>query len=322
MSKAIRIRLVAGLACVLLASAVPHASAQDRPCAEALSGLGAAISAGDPRRIVAAERIVDIESDCGTPERVRAKSRSAIAHADLAQRLRAGGVPARERLQLLEQARTLARPWQLMSAIGDTLQEISGPGGKPDYAAASLAYLEALNDLTDPVKEPDPPAAQFDRIRRLAMQTRALAGDFVPGEGLATRSLRGIKPEAFATPVQFEYDSDRMTALGQRYASEAAAILATESRPRILLVGHTDPVGSDAHNDALSLRRATAFKAALVQAGYAAAAIEIKGLGKRGRFVLEDRGRYSEAEVHQIMRRVEICYRDRKPTSDPGTNCQ
>ena len=50
---------------------------------------------------------------------------------------------------------------------------------------------------------------------------------------------------------------------------------------KILLTGRTDPVGTDAHNDALSKRRAESVSALLVQLGVPRSNIEIQALGAR-----------------------------------------
>ena len=50
---------------------------------------------------------------------------------------------------------------------------------------------------------------------------------------------------------------------------------------KILLTGRTDPVGTDAYNDALSKRRAESVSALLVQLGVSRSNIEIQALGAR-----------------------------------------
>jgi outer membrane protein OmpA-like peptidoglycan-associated protein len=51
--------------------------------------------------------------------------------------------------------------------------------------------------------------------------------------------------------------------------------------PDLVVVGHTDKVGSDVFNDALALRRAEAVRTALIARGVAAANIVAVGRGKR-----------------------------------------
>lgn len=58
-------------------------------------------------------------------------------------------------------------------------------------------------------------------------------------------------------------------------------VRATYRRPVLLVVGHTDSIGSDALNDALSLRRAQAVETWFVAAGVPASSIQTQGFGKR-----------------------------------------
>jgi len=69
----------------------------------------------------------------------------------------------------------------------------------------------------------------------------------------------------------------------------------------IAIEGHTDSVGSDAYNDALSLRRAEAVKTALVAKGVGAERIVARGLGKR--FPIASN---ATAQGRQLNRRVEV----------------
>jgi outer membrane protein OmpA-like peptidoglycan-associated protein len=51
--------------------------------------------------------------------------------------------------------------------------------------------------------------------------------------------------------------------------------------PDVLVVGHTDSVGSDQYNDALSRQRADVIRAGLIQNGIAPENILAVGRGKR-----------------------------------------
>ena len=51
--------------------------------------------------------------------------------------------------------------------------------------------------------------------------------------------------------------------------------------PDVLIVGHTDTVGSDARNDALSRQRAEVVRQALIARGIPAKDIAVAGRGKR-----------------------------------------
>lgn len=69
----------------------------------------------------------------------------------------------------------------------------------------------------------------------------------------------------------------------------------------LTITGHTDNVGSDSYNDALSERRAESVKMALVEKGVGAERITAKGLGKRYPVASN-----STAHGRQLNRRVEV----------------
>ena len=72
----------------------------------------------------------------------------------------------------------------------------------------------------------------------------------------------------------------------------------------VLVVGHTDTVGSDQFNDALALKRAEAIRRALIERGVAPADVVAVGRGKRELLVQTPDG---VAEPRN--RRVEIVVR-------------
>jgi outer membrane protein OmpA-like peptidoglycan-associated protein len=62
--------------------------------------------------------------------------------------------------------------------------------------------------------------------------------------------------------------------------AEAAASAKAQGSARIVVVGHTDTVGSNAYNEALSLRRASAVKDELSRLGVSPDAISTSGKGE------------------------------------------
>jgi outer membrane protein OmpA-like peptidoglycan-associated protein len=100
-----------------------------------------------------------------------------------------------------------------------------------------------------------------------------------------------------------------MTGLGQQYAADLTKALDSRGRPRILLVGHTDQIGSAAYNLDLSLRRARAVMRYLTDHGYAPATIEVEGRGKSEPLTIVNPTQYSQDQINQMMRRVEVKFR-------------
>ncbi|MGJ7493319.1 OmpA family protein [Variovorax sp. ZT4R33] len=68
---------------------------------------------------------------------------------------------------------------------------------------------------------------------------------------------------------------------GRERVAKLAADLRGQTFDRVLVTGHTDRLGSDAYNDALSLARAQTVRQLLVQNGVDAAKLRAEGKGKR-----------------------------------------
>jgi outer membrane protein OmpA-like peptidoglycan-associated protein len=80
--------------------------------------------------------------------------------------------------------------------------------------------------------------------------------------------------------VFFGFNKANLTAEAQAVVAEAAAAAKGQGSARIVVVGHTDTVGSNAYNEALSLRRASAVKDELARLGVAPDAISTSGRGE------------------------------------------
>ena len=87
-------------------------------------------------------------------------------------------------------------------------------------------------------------------------------------------------PAAKQFIVFFGFNKSNLTAEGQAVVAEAAAAAKAQGSARILVVGHTDSVGSNAYNDQLSQRRAGAVKDELTRLGISADAISTSGKGE------------------------------------------
>jgi outer membrane protein OmpA-like peptidoglycan-associated protein len=105
-------------------------------------------------------------------------------------------------------------------------------------------------------------------------------------------------------PVRFETDSAALTPDGITAVEDIYAYVSAAAPDYVAIVGHTDPRGTDAHNDDLSLRRATTVRDQLIALGYGGK-IETTGKGERERFVPDDPSKYSEDELFAFDRRVE-----------------
>ena len=124
----------------------------------------------------------------------------------------------------------------------------------------------------------------------------------VQAEFGAALAARPLPPVQFT--LYFVEGKDEFTDESKRAFDGVFAEIAQRPVPDVLVIGHTDRVGSDAFNDALSRQRAEVVRKALVARGMAADSIVIVGRGKREPIVPTADGR---AEARN--RRVEILVR-------------
>ena len=84
-------------------------------------------------------------------------------------------------------------------------------------------------------------------------------------------------PPAKTYIVFFDFDKSNLTAEAQATVTEAVSAAKTLGSVRIMVTGHTDTVGSDRYNQALSIRRATSVKDEMLRQGLGADSIAIEG---------------------------------------------
>jgi outer membrane protein OmpA-like peptidoglycan-associated protein len=115
--------------------------------------------------------------------------------------------------------------------------------------------------------------------------------------------LAARPPQAKSYMVNFVSGDTELTAESAQALSELKADLAHRPAPEIVVIGHTDSVGTIEANDALSLRRAALVRALLAAQGVAESSIEVAGRGEReplvpvGDEVAEPRNRRVEINV-------------------------
>jgi outer membrane protein OmpA-like peptidoglycan-associated protein len=80
--------------------------------------------------------------------------------------------------------------------------------------------------------------------------------------------------------VFFDFDRSNITAQAQKTINDAVAAAKAGNSTRITLTGHTDRSGSEQYNQALSVRRGEAVKAAMIRGGIPANAIVVIGRGE------------------------------------------
>jgi outer membrane protein OmpA-like peptidoglycan-associated protein len=91
------------------------------------------------------------------------------------------------------------------------------------------------------------------------------------GEGIAV---------TFDSGLLFEFDSDRITSTAATNLRQLAMSLSKYPNTDLVIVGHTDAVGSDSYNQGLSERRARAAETFLVSEGVTRSRLQAMGRGE------------------------------------------
>lgn len=121
----------------------------------------------------------------------------------------------------------------------------------------------------------------------------------VPG-AIVTREGEGLVV-TFASGLLFDFDSDKLRAESRRNLDSLAKSLASFGDSKLLLVGHTDSVGTASYNLNLSQQRAAAVADYLVGRGVPAVRLATSGRGETDPVAPND----TDAN-RQLNRRVEV----------------
>jgi outer membrane protein OmpA-like peptidoglycan-associated protein len=119
------------------------------------------------------------------------------------------------------------------------------------------------------------------------------------GQALAAQPTR---PQTFT--LYFIEGKDEFTDESKEVVDRILSEIATRPVPDVLVVGHTDALGSDSYNDELGQKRADAVRAALIRLGIPSADVHAISRGRRAPAVPTAQG---VAEPRN--RRVEIIVR-------------
>jgi outer membrane protein OmpA-like peptidoglycan-associated protein len=304
--RALQAALIVGLAAAAPDWAV--AQGQEDECTF-WPGFQAAIKAPSFAEAAALEEKIAGEPDCND-RAVAAKDAMLGLYLNQDAQWEHQKAPLTKRLEQLKAALKYTsgrNAWDVNMRIGDLLRKLP----KQDYAAISLSFDAAVRSIDMAPESARPPQAVIERAVLLASQYDALSPTPVPRRALFSRAARSVFVDAVPATLQFEFDSDKMTKAGEGQAENLFKQLQAQSMPRILIVGHTDPIGTFEYNDELSLRRAVAFKNYLIAHSYPADRITTEGRGKRDvdKLKIADRKAFTVDQVNQMLRRVELVWK-------------
>jgi outer membrane protein OmpA-like peptidoglycan-associated protein len=121
----------------------------------------------------------------------------------------------------------------------------------------------------------------YAATRQWPLGPQAYASDQKEVEARFGSALGAQPMRAKSFTLYFLEGQDEFTAESKENFEKVFAEIGSYPVPDLVVVGHTDKVGSDPFNDALSLRRAEAVRSALVARGVAPTNIVAVGRGKR-----------------------------------------
>jgi OmpA-OmpF porin, OOP family len=130
---------------------------------------------------------------------------------------------------------------------------------------------------------------------------------------LLTPKEKGLEytTHTVSAEVLFDFDKSLLKEQGKAELRKLGQIIMSQGMAvgDIDVVGHTDSVGTDAYNQALSVRRAQAVKNFLVSGGISAGIIDVIGMGKRQPVASND-----NAAGRAMNRRVDVLVGVQKPS--------
>jgi len=165
--------------------------------------------------------------------------------------------------QLVAQARTLAGMGRLVTTLNVTRPDLPDPAAAgQDRGAEALPQCPAEPVAVD----------SLDKILRGLV--------IPPAAPVVVRSTPLPARINLAADALFDFDKYELKPEGRRALDDLADKLKAVDLELVLVVGHTDSVGSDAYNERLSLRRANAVRNYLVTKGIDAKRIRTEGRGE------------------------------------------
>jgi outer membrane protein OmpA-like peptidoglycan-associated protein len=195
--------------------------------------------------------------------------------------------------------------WRALCALGLALLLV-GCASKPQGTVVLLPDTQG-HDTAVLVSQDggalllDKPYAAADLTSKGPLKATSSA-EQVQAQFGAALAARPAPPQQFT--LYFVEGKDEFTDESRRAFDGVLGEIARRPVPDVLVIGHTDKVGNDAFNDALSRQRAEVVRKALVARGIAPQSIVVVGRGKREPIVPTADG---VAEARN--RRVEILVR-------------
>jgi OmpA-OmpF porin, OOP family len=195
----------------------------------------------------------------------------------------------------------------------NALAQKRSPAEVDHFAYLALRHAEAGEARVEAAHAQAEVARAQEQRNRILLEARAAEADKAKQQLAATQQeLADLKAKQtdrgmVVTLADVLFDTGQATLKpgADLTLDHLAQYMRDNPHTRILIEGHTDSVGSEAYNDALSQRRADAVASALASRGVPADAIRAIGRGKSFPVASND-----SAAGRQQNRRVEIIFSD------------
>jgi outer membrane protein OmpA-like peptidoglycan-associated protein len=169
----------------------------------------------------------------------------------------------------------------------DALELIEDTCTDSGVAAMTSDLLEQRSDLPDPL--------------RARTETDAAAWDGIASDGRAVPTYSNPSLQRRGPSLHFCFNEADLQKPTRTAVAKLAQQLRRERATRVVVVGHSDTVGTCRYNDALALRRARTVQRALAASGLSRIPIDVATIGERRPLSFA-----SADDAHQSNRRVEI----------------
>ena len=218
---------------------------------------------------------------------------------------------------LQDQPQVMQQPKENLPDVGVNRTVEKLPGSESMTYTALSKVPSPPETLLEPMPKVDRPAlitttkdGNQDRAGSMAQEGQASSEKSSTNFSNLDELLNGTAsispttaPILMPTDLLFEYDSDSLRKEAAQSLSKLGDLIRKNGQASFRIEGHTDSFGSDDYNNQLSLRRAEAVKAWLIQnAGLNPQQITTAGLGKK-HLLAPATGSVAE---QQLNRRVEI----------------
>lgn len=199
-----------------------------------------------------------------------------------------------ERLQLLGRALAIAVLFAFVAACAPTGTVVLLPEKDGHKTAVAVKRGDKEVVLDHP----------YAAVEETPLGLRAYQSDPQDVKSRFGAALAAQPQRASRYVLQFVEGKDELTDESKAIVDGIFSEIASRPVPDVLVIGHTDTVGSEQVNDALALKRAQSIRDQLVRRGVRADSIQVIARGKRDPIVQTANG-----VAEQRNRRVEIIVR-------------